>query len=195
MSAPLFGLVLTGGKSRRMGKDKATMEYHGMPQALWTCKLLDGVCDEVYVSARPGQDAGTGDAFPVLEDKEEGGGPMVGILAAMAHRPDAAWLIVACDLPLLDEATLKDLVAKRDAAKHATAYRSSHDGLPEPLCAIYEPSAGPGAKSLFDQGRRCPRWILRDWDKEVLLLDLPGERALDNFNTPEDLETLPKDKA
>lgn len=189
-NVPVFGLVLTGGKSRRMGTDKATMEYHGLPQALWTGQLLSKVCSEVYVSARPGQDSGTANAFPVLEDKEEGGGPVVGMLAAMAHRPDVAWLVVACDLPLLSDSLLQDLSSRRDPTKRATAYRSAHDGYPEPLCAIYEPAAVSGVRELFAQGRRCPRWILRDWGGDVLLLDLPEERALDNFNTPEDVQSL-----
>ena len=47
--------------------------------------------------------------------------------------------MLACDLPLLDAATLEHLLRARDPRRAATAYRSSHDGLPEPLCAIYEP--------------------------------------------------------
>ena len=63
-----------------------------------------------------------------------------GLLAAHAYAPAAGWLVVACDLPLVDASLLKELVAHRDAGRPATAFRASTDGEPEPLCAIYEPA-------------------------------------------------------
>ena len=70
--------------------------------------------------------------------------------------PDAAWLVLACDLPLLDQQTLGHLLRSRRRERQATAYRSSHDGLPEPLCAIYEPSSREAIRAYVASGTRLP---------------------------------------
>jgi len=89
--------------------------------------------------------------------------------------------VLACDLPYLDARTLDVLIAARDPQRVATAFRSSHDGLPEPLCAIYEPRALEGVRAHVAGGRNCPRKFLINADTK--LLDQPDARALDNVNT------------
>jgi len=89
--------------------------------------------------------------------------------------------VLACDLPFLDARTLDHLIAARDPARVATAFRSSHDGLPEPLCAIYEPRALDGVRAHIAAGKNCPRKFLINAD--TCLLDQPEPRALDNVNT------------
>jgi molybdopterin-guanine dinucleotide biosynthesis protein A len=181
---PLYGLVLAGGESRRMGRDKALLDYHGRPQLQWAYELLSRHCERTYLSVRAEQ---AGDdlraALPRIVDGAIGAGPIAGIVAAQAAHPGVAWLVVACDLPFLGDATLAHLVAQR--GRHpVTAYRSAHDGLPEPLCAVYEPETREAILAFIDGGRDCPRkFIIRS---AVPLLDLPDARALDNVNTPEE---------
>ena len=92
--------------------------------------------------------------------------------------------MLACDLPFLSDAALSQLLRERDADCLATAYRSAHDGLPEPLCAIWEPAAGPALASYQKDGGRCPRkFLIRHG---VPLLEPLDGRALDNVNTPEE---------
>jgi len=83
-----------------------------------------------------------------------------------------------------DRATLQHLIAHRASTRVATAYRSSFDGLPEPLCAIFEPRSRQIIEDSFVQGQQCPRALLQRADVE--LLDLPNPRALDNVNTGEE---------
>ena len=64
--------------------------------------------------------------FPQIADTHENLGPIAGILAAQARHPEGAWLVLACDLPLLDAPTLEHLLRQRDPERTATAYRSSH---------------------------------------------------------------------
>lgn len=182
------GLVLAGGFSRRMGCDKALLRYHGMPQARWTGRLLSGFCARVYYSCRAGQDLGEGEDISDwrIHDTEEGQGPIAGMLAAHKLDPGTAWLVVACDLPRLDADTLAQLTANRDADKVVTAYRSFHDSLPEPLCALYEPPAFTVLAARFASGCRCPRRVLIDLGDQVKLLELPNAHALDNANTPDE---------
>lgn len=185
---PLRGLVLAGGRSRRMGRDKAALEQDGRSSLARVVDLLQPLCTSVHVSVRPDQQQEPLRAgFPQIVDLQGASGPAAGIHAAQRHDPRCAWLVVACDLPRLDAATLAHLVAARDPARLATAYRSSHDGLPEPLCAIWEPaSATPLAQALAD-GRHCPRKFLMQSQAGTKLLDLPDPAALDNMNTPGDL--------
>ena len=88
-------------------------------------------------------------------------------------------------LPNLDRRTLEYLLDHRAADKPFTAYRSSHDGLPEPLCAIYRAGSDVAIRAFVDEGLVCPRKMLIRSDTE--LLDQPNPAALDNVNTPDDL--------
>jgi len=187
MSPPLFGLVLAGGASTRMRTDKAALQYHGQPQLQWAFELVAKFCAASFVSVRPDQ---RGDAaragHPQIVDRQPGIGPIAGISAALLEHPKAAWLVLACDLPFLTEHTLEHLIAHRDASKIATAYRSAHDGLPEPLCAIWEPAAREPVLAYLATGKQCPRKFLINSDAK--LLDLPERQALDNVNTVEEFE-------
>jgi len=185
----VYGLVLSGGASRRMQHDKALIDYHGEPQLLWTYRLLSSVLDRVFISVRGDQrDEPVRRDLPQIVDAFEDAGPAAGILSAQALYPDVAWLVVACDLPRLDTATLQDLLQSRDPSREATAFISSHDGLPEPLCALWEPASHAKLLERVQSGRSCPRKALIQGDTQ--LLQPYAAHALDNINTPEELATL-----
>jgi len=195
----LFGLVLAGGASTRMRTDKAALQYHGQPQLHWAFELAMKVCTASFVSVRPDQrDDATRASFPQIVDRQPGIGPIAGISAALLEHPKAAWLVLACDLPFLTERTLQHLIAQRDQHKIATAYRSAHDGLPEPLCAIWEPAAREPLLAYIATGKQCPRKFLIN--SNTALLDLPEQQALDNVNTVEEFDSAtaalrPQEKA
>jgi molybdopterin-guanine dinucleotide biosynthesis protein A len=188
VTAPLHGLVLAGGRSTRMGQDKAALHYDGRSQLDRAFDLLSPLVARCFVSVRGDQSADPLRArHPQIVDAPGGPeGPIAGIQAALRAHPEAAWLVLACDLPLLDAGTLQHLIASRDPARIATAFRSSHDGLPEPLCAIYEPAAGAALQKFLAGGRICPRKFLGQNDAK--LLDQPRAEALDNVNTPADFD-------
>jgi molybdenum cofactor guanylyltransferase len=188
VSAPLYGLVLAGGRSTRMGHDKAALRYQGRSQLARAMALLAPHVVRAFVSVRADQHGDPLRAgFEQIADTREDLGPIAGLLAAQERYPDNAWLVLACDLPLLDETTLAQLLAARAPQREATAYRSSHDGLPEPLCAVYEPGSHTRLAAYVGRGRQCPRRFLMEAD--VLLLDEPNPRALDNANTPEEYDS------
>jgi molybdopterin-guanine dinucleotide biosynthesis protein A len=184
-AATIYGLVLAGGRSTRMQRDKAVLTYHGKTQLEWAMELITPFVARAFVSVRPDQASDPMRAqYPQIVDTQENMGPIAGIMAAQAMHPDAAWLVLACDLPFLDAATLKHLVWARQVDKLATAYRSSHDGLPEPLCAIYEPPSRAAIAAHIASGKQCPRKFLISANAH--LLEEPNPRALDNVNTPEE---------
>lgn len=185
MSAPLKGLLLAGGHSRRMQRDKAALEYGGQGALERALALLQPLVGVVLVSIRADQ---AGDpsraAHACLPDRIPDLGPIGGIHAALHADPTAAWLVLAIDLPFLDAATLQQLIAARAPERVATAFLSSHDGKTEPLCAIWEPAARAPLDAWIAAGQRCPRAFLGQ--HAAALLTLANPRALDNINTGEE---------
>jgi molybdopterin-guanine dinucleotide biosynthesis protein A len=183
-AAPLYGLVLGGGRSARMRADKAVLAYHGRPQTRHCLDLLAAHCPQAFVSCRADQAEAEGFAgLPQIHDSFLEMGPLGGILSALRAHPRAAFLVIACDLPFLDAGTLAGLAAARDPFKVATAFAGPRDGWVEPLCAIYEPRAYPRALQLVGQGIDCPRKIILNSSSKIL--PAPGERALFNANDPD----------
>jgi len=137
----LFGLVLAGGASRRMSRDKGTLSYYGEPQAVHAWRLLTSICGCAYVSINARQAARAPYAeIPVIIDALEHRGPASALDAAWARHPSVAWLTLAVDMPLVDHALIEELVTARDPSACATAFRHG-DGVIEPLCTIWEPRA------------------------------------------------------
>jgi len=181
----LNGLVLAGGKSQRMGTDKGLLEYHGKPQREYMADILATFCQETFLSFRQGQATSEVSNYPVLTDTFQGLGPFGAIASAFLKDPNRAWLVVACDLPLLDAETLQFLVNHRSPSHIATAFNSPVNQFPEPLIAIWEPKSYPVLLQFLAQGYSCPRKVLIN--SEVQLLDAPEGKKLMNVNDPSEL--------
>lgn len=178
----LFGLVLSGGKSTRMGTDKGGINYHGKPQQEFLYQLLDGFCESTFVSLRVDQKVNLPEWIPSIVDKNKFEGPYNGLLSAHEEYPDAAWLVLACDLPLMDEEAVKELIFQRDPTKNATCYALRNNPLPEPLCAIWEPSSLVASKASLENGAgTCPRKYLINHDTK--LVHPKNESVLLNANS------------
>lgn len=186
-TSAVWGLVLAGGRSQRMGHDKALLVRDGETQLSRAVKLLSPLVERVFVSTRPDQvtDAERS-KYEQIIDRYENLGPVAGILSAMDRNAQVSWLVVACDLPNIDEQTIRLLLNEQSATQPFTAYTSSHDGLPEPLCAIYTPASRALIDAFVAEGMICPRKMLMRSDTR--LLTQPDPAALDNVNTPQDLE-------
>lgn len=182
------GLVLAGGKSLRMGTDKSLIQYHGIPQREYMLKLIDALGIPVYLSCRPDQVGTINTNYPLLPDRIMDLGPYGAILSALMSSPDSAWLVVATDLPLVSQETLKQLLAQRNPAKMATAFHNPATGFPDPLITLWEPKAYSVLLSFLSQGNSCPRKALINSDINLIEADDP--RWLMNVNTPEDVDAV-----
>lgn len=181
----LNGLVLAGGKSVRMGYDKGMIKWHGKEQRYYLADMLRDFCNDVFISCPAEKQPEIDSNYKTLADSFTGLGPYGAILSAFREQPDCAWLVTACDLPLLDEQTLQYLIQHRNTSAIATTFESSYDGLPEPLITIWEPKSYPALVSFLSQGYSCPRKVLRNND--IRLLKAINPEALLNVNTPQEL--------
>jgi molybdopterin-guanine dinucleotide biosynthesis protein A len=169
-----------------MGRDKALLQRDGQSQLEYVATLLGSVVDRAFVSVRNDQRGEPErDRFSTIADRYDDIGPVAGILSAMDEYPDVDWLVVACDLPNIDAATLEYLLQNRSQEQPFTAFRSTHDDLPEPLCAVYRAESHAIIREFVNNDLVCPRKILIRSDTQ--LLEQPDPRALDNVNTPDDL--------
>jgi len=190
MKTQLHGLLLAGGQSSRMGRDKASLVVgdSGLSQAAHALALLQRFCAQTYLSLRDGQDIPCGaEGVPVLRDESAAEGPMAGLLAAFREAPDAAWLVLACDLPFVHAGLLARLIERHqmEPTLPFVVFAGATDGRPEPLCAIYGPPAGPILSRYAARGQFSPRRIMIE--ETALLLEVEDTAALSNVNTPEDL--------
>lgn len=183
--APILkGLILAGGHSKRMGMDKALINYHGMPQFQYLHDLLQQYCVEVYISCRHEQVFDT--PIPRIEDKYEAIGPMAGVLSAFKTDPNCAWWVIACDLPYVDAEALNFLLAHRDATKEATFFIDPETLFPEPLLTIFEPSIYPMLLKSYESGQTSlNRILLYSKGKRVKPQDM---RIIRSINTKEEAE-------
>lgn len=170
-----------------MGLDKGLLEYHGIPQRDYLARLLDSVVPEVFMSLRADQPYNG--PVPVITDRDEFRGPFNGLLSAHAMLPDVAWLVLACDMPLIDAEALEYLLKLRDPAADATAFTLEQGGLPEPMAAIWEPHALARVPAYLQEVEgSCPRkFLIRSRTHLVVAQD---PEILANANRPEEYQTI-----
>lgn len=188
MNPPLDGLILGGGSSRRMGTDKALLDWNGEAATMRLRRFLAPFCERVLLSRASVQDLPPGwTESDTVRDLEIASGPLRGILSALTLRPTRAFLVVAVDQPLLDHELLATLVGSRDASVHATCFLDSDGTFPDPMCAIYEPSFAEASLPWAQHGKGCPRKVLLNAPAKVL--PSPGARLRD-ADSPEERAAL-----
>lgn len=187
MNAPAVnGLILAGGKSSRMGRDKSLMVIHQHPQREHLFNLLKHFCTEVYLSCK--DESGVPPGLNPIADRFQIDSPLNGILSAFVRDPQSAWLTVAVDMPFVDAITIRELMTQRDSGKVASCFRDSDGHKPEPLLTLWEPRAFPLLRQFHEDGHISPRKFLMEND--IKLLTVPDQRALANINSPEELKSL-----
>lgn len=186
MSTPTKALLLIGGKSRRMGTDKAVLEFEGQTLLERMLTTVSAHVPDVFLSIAHDESREFSQA--TIRDLTPNPGPLGGLQAAFTHDPESTWLVLACDLPLFDEATLQHLLKNADPSKAASCFLNRLDNRVEPLCTLYQPAAGKALLDYLATDRRCARQFLESLEPQTF--DLLNPLALDNANRPEQLNEL-----
>lgn len=181
----MITLILAGGKSKRMGRDKALIERpDGTRQLDHIIELARSLSPDFLLSTNTPEIAPEG--IPILPDLNPGDGPLGALASFHQAYPNESVLLLGCDLFLLDKATIDQLIESHSSEHPATCFKSRIDARPEPLCAIYESSALKKTSAALANNEFCARHFLESLDPHTL--DLPNPVALDNANTPADLD-------
>ena len=177
------GLILIGGKSSRMGTDKSLLNYHGISQREYLFALLRQFCSAVYFSSRQEQGLSENVIIDTLAIS-----PISGILSAFEYDNQEAWLVIACDMPMVSEESLKILIEHRNPDKIATAFYNPEINAPEPLITVYEPKAFPLLSKYIETGHKSPKFFLQNNDVQLIFTEEKG--FLKNVNTKEEFDSF-----
>ena len=139
------GIVLCGGRSTRMGQDKASLPFGDETMLDRITRILRDITDEVIVVGRRDQDATT------VHDAIEDQGPLAGIAAGLSASKTDLNIVVACDMPLIRPAVLERLASLIDDHDICVAVVGDHAS---PLCGVYRSRIATNAQALFDSGER-----------------------------------------
>lgn len=185
--APVQGLVLAGGKSLRMGTDKGALQFYGKNQRDHAIEMLKANQLKTFLSVRSEQDI---EMENKIEDTFIGLGPFGAICSAFQQNPNTAWLVLATDLPFVDESLIQELLKRRNPSKAATAIKGKNKEFPEPLITIWEPKSYTLLMNYLAQGYSCPRKVLINSNIEIVEID---DNLIRNINTPEEYHQAHKE--
>lgn len=192
-------IVLCGGRSSRMGRDKASIEFEGTTLLQRTVTAVAAVAAEVVLVRAPGQDLPTVIApCPVttVEDSVAGEGPLFGMATGLASAPGALCLLVGVDMPFLQPSLLRLLVTRLRSGQAESGGRwvvPISDQRPQPLCSAMARDALPILRAHLDAGDRAPMAIATDLglvrlDEAVWRTVDPRGLSFVDVDTPEALE-------
>lgn len=197
--AGLGAVVLAGGFSTRMGRDKASLPFAGEPMLSRVLRALADTCREIVVVSRRGQELPPQPILPAdthllhAHDEVEGRGPLAGLAAGLAVSSAERVYASSCDVPFLDPAFARAVDAALGAWDVAIPFI---EGRHNPLAAVYRRSTvAPAIADLLAQDRLRPVFLLErlshvEITAETLEAVDPGLSSLENGNTPEDLARL-----
>ena len=178
-------VILAGGKSSRMGTDKALLKYQGntflshlqqtfqnFEERLLSRNLTSSTCDN----------------WIQISDLHQGIGPMGGIHSALTYAQSDALMVCACDTPYITQALIDKLIQTYHG-EDVLLVKTSDERL-HPLCGIYHKRILPSLESHIKDGHyRLMKWI-ETLHYSIIPLDEDESALLVNFNTPKDYETI-----
>jgi molybdopterin-guanine dinucleotide biosynthesis protein A len=182
---PITGIILAGGKSSRMGRDKGTVLLHGVPMIEHVLRTLRQVTDSVIIIGPKliYQNIGC----DVFEDIYPENGPLGGIFTALTYSQTERNLVLSCDIPFVDVDTLQII------CNHKTEYSivvPEYLGQVEPLCAIYNKSLLPAVENALKNDELAMRRFVSCMPHENLAFDTTELNPFRNINTADELNQL-----
>ena len=189
MKKELYGLVVCGGKSTRMGTDKSLIDYHGKPQRYYVYEMLEWVCDKVFIACNRAQATSIIAPYQILADSPdlENIGPMAALLTAFSTYPDKDFLVVGCDYPFITTKDLKEFEKALDRAQIASAFYSEQNNVYEPLLAYYSERSGSEIQRMYSNKQYSLQHFLKENNAEKHNPIRP--KNVVSIDTPEEFET------
>ncbi|MEO6287180.1 MAG: molybdenum cofactor guanylyltransferase [Dyadobacter sp.] len=185
----LYGLVICGGSSARMGTDKSALVYYDKPQHDHVHDLLALFCEKVIISCNKEQYISLKTSNEKIADLAEysGHGPISGLLTAFHAFPEHHFLVAGCDYPFLNKKELELFLTKTKRDSAAAAFYNQDDKY-EPLLAWYSKEAGPLLKQHFNQNEFSLQHFLKKHNAERYVPQ--SEKVVTSVDTPEEFRRV-----
>ncbi|GGB94548.1 NTP transferase domain-containing protein [Dyadobacter sediminis] len=182
----LYGMVVCGGQSTRMGTDKSEMVYHKKPQREHVSEMLSDFCEKVFVSCNSKQAGRISNPDSLLIDLPEFSniGPMAALLTANFFFPDRDFVVLACDYPFIIKKDLASFLQAIDEKSFAAAFYNEQHGVYEPLIAWYSKDALLEIQNRFHSQQYSLQKFLKD--SEAQQFKPSDTEHMKSVDTPED---------
>ncbi|MCB0448954.1 MAG: molybdenum cofactor guanylyltransferase [Confluentibacter sp.] len=184
----ITGIILSGGKSSRMGTDKGFLLFEGKPFIHYSIEALKPfVCNTIIVSNNKEYDVF---GLNRIEDIFENAGPLAGIYSGLKHASTAYNLVLSCDIPLINSTILQKLINAVDAVSNVIQIQSQGNNMP--LIALYKKPCENQFLKLLNEGERRLQFAVNQCQVKNVVLSSEEELFTKNINTPEALKTIMK---
>lgn len=187
ISKDLYGLVVCGGQSSRMGTDKSLLVYYDKPQRYYVSAMLRPFCEEVFLSCSSEQVTDLSAEYKVVIDFPEYQqiGPIAALLTAFSTFPGKDFLVIGCDYPLITSNVLSCFL--ENLGKPASAF-FNHDNKYEPLLAWYSRDCAPLLKAFFNRNEFSLQHFLRSVEAQKYYPE--DDKVMTSVDTPEAYQNM-----
>lgn len=182
----ITGIILAGGKSSRMGTNKALLQYRGMSFIQHIINVMRPLVDRIIIVGKP--EYYTDLKFKRIDDVYKNSGPIAGIHAGLEDSTTPFNLVLSCDVPLITEPLLKELIENIDENKDVVMIKSK--GQPHPLIAIYQKQCGTLFDDLLSRGENRLLSALDHLKVKTISLSEANAFYVTNINYPSTLNKL-----
>lgn len=190
LRSDIVGAVMAGGKSSRMGSEKALLAVEGRPMISYVTGTLSQLFSEVIIcGADPQRYEFLG--FRVVRDVFQRCGPLAGIHTALTHSAGRPVFVLSCDMPFVPPELVHHILASADRPHTRIAFS---EGVLQPLCGIYGQECLPVAEEDLSEGKYSIIRMLKKVKHSAVKIDasLPfyADFIMRNVNRPEDYEEI-----
>ena len=187
----ISGILLAGGRSSRMGTEKAILSLGGKFLYEYPLKVLEHFCDEILISS---DSAALKEKchYPFIQDEKPGLGPIMGIYSGMMNISNSIALILSCDNPNISIEFI-DCMLLHSNDNSAITIGIGPAGLPEPLSGIYNKEIIPLIRSLIEKGQYRLSTLIQKTRTSLIeptIYGFDSEKLYMNINTKEDFENI-----
>lgn len=185
----LTGIVLSGGKSSRMGKEKGLIDFQGKPLISYAIDALKPLVQNIIIGANNQLNEYKKLGYPIVEDEIKNIGPLGGVFSTLRSSHTKYNIILSCDMPFVNTALLEYINKHKQGFDVVVAV---HDiNKIEPLCGVYAKSITPVIENAVEDGNYKLRDIFKNVRFEALDINssLPfySNRLFYNINKPADI--------
>ncbi len=183
----LTGIILAGGKSRRMGKDKGFIKIHDKTFVEHIIEALSPLVHEILIISED-RLYDSLKSVKRIPDEIKNAGPLAGIYTGLLHSKTNYSFVLSCDIPLINVETLKKMVSQIKPSKDVI--QLSSNGQLMPLIAIYQKHCLEVCYELLTKGERKVMLLSNVLKSKIIEIPLIDAKYIVNINTPEELKNI-----